>query len=165
MKNKLFNFTKDLKELVSSYFLPDFTEDEEFEEESEESDLEMEMDLEPIKEVFEDYIGVIIVGFERFQRNVPNLEANIVKKMIVEVQSSEKEILLKLVNINDNSDGGVIILTPNITGEVEELENDVEPDDTAVFRFVFYGGNAIDYLDVEEGYEVIYLHKFKGSLS
>lgn len=114
-------------------------------------------DFEDLYLLFEDYIGLIIIDFQRFDKNIPDLMPDIVGKYISEVQIGERDIFLNLVDLYGNTNG-MVVVSPAITGQFGERDEDGNPPEWSTkYKITFFGGACIEYMDVSDTGRICYL--------
>lgn len=119
------------------------------------------MALEPVKEFLESYIGVLIVGFESVYEegdddeeyeDIVSLSEDVEAKMITAIGIKDNKLWAKLSKMNGKS-SGYLIMEPTANSLFQDITWDEEPTDESVYRFMFYGGRALEYSDSEgEGF-------------
>jgi hypothetical protein len=117
---------------------------------------ETEFELEEIRAAFEDYIGLIIVGFEAYDDAILDIEEGVIGKYVSEVNADREKLHLKLVNISGQY-GGSVSLRPTITGQFSERVDDgMMPNWAAKYKITFVGGACIEYTDTHSTGSVSY---------
>lgn len=102
--------------------------------------------LGPVKEFFESYIGVIIVGFIAFEDTIEDIETDISAKLVTRVDIVDDHILVRLSKINGSS-GGSIKIVPGINGQFAERDSEEKPVASSMWRINFYGSDTVEYID------------------
>lgn len=104
------------------------------------------LDLIPVQKFLEDFIGVIIIGFETYNDQIKNLERDIQAKMVVGVEVRDKDIWLKLSKINGKA-GGYLKISPTVFGQFAESSDKDQAMVDALYQLTFYGGVVLEYTD------------------
>lgn len=102
--------------------------------------------FEPVKELFEDYIGIVIVAYTTYDENILDIEKRVILKLIAEVLFESNSIVLKLNTITGEY-GGYIKITPGINGQFAEIKTTEHPAEETQYRFSFFGGDSLEYVD------------------
>jgi hypothetical protein len=121
------------------------------------SEDEDEITLEPVREFFESYIGVFIVGFIAFGEDIQDLETDTAAKMIIGTEIREDELYLKLSTLNSKY-GGYLKISPQINGQFAERSKEDQPAMDSRYRINFYGGDCIEYMDSDEVGNISFHH-------
>lgn len=145
------------KKLLGYWFLTDLEveldlKDEDLIETPIETD---EFELEGVKEFLEDFLGVVIIGFETYDPSVPNLESDIEAKLISEVSLDGENFTLGLSSLN-GVPAGSLVISPSIEGQFAESIVDERALNNSMYRLIFYGGDSFDYLDSTKKGTVVY---------
>lgn len=121
----------------------------------------MSFSLEPVKEFLEEFIGIAIINFKRYDDAISDLDSFVQKKIISGVELEEQVIWVKLSNFN-GKDGGYLKIAPSIVGEFASIGSDDEIMDRTLYRLNFFGGSCLEYLDNKTDKVISYQHKKKG---
>lgn len=105
-----------------------------------------ELDLQDIQKFFEDYIGLIIVGFESYRSEIEDLDDLITGTMITKIFADQQQISISIANLY-GGDLGELILHPTAGGYFAARADDASPTKASQFRLYFVGENYIEYLD------------------
>lgn len=122
------------------------------------------INVQGLQEFFEDFIGVIMVGFNSYNQSILNLNNLIQAKMITSVRFEKNSFWIELTNLS-NLPGGFIKITPTKAGQFMELEANSAPTIDSMYRILFLGGDAFEYLDTEKGGSITFHKTFKGEIS
>ena len=96
------------------------------------------LELVPVQKFLEDFIGVIIVGFDSFNDKIKDLQADIQGKMVVGVELKDKDLWIKLSKINGKP-GGYLKVSPTIFGQFTEGSERDHAMVDALYQLNFYG--------------------------
>lgn len=121
--------------------------------------------LNEVHELFSDYIGIAISGFDSFNDSVENLERKIgpFKGMITMISSVEvdgKHVWVRLHNF-DGKHGGYIKISPSPTAQFSEKQSSSEPGKSAAYRIKFVGDDCIEYVDQDGKGEVSFFAGYR----
>jgi hypothetical protein len=137
----MMKFFKDILDKIKSFFF---------------KEKESEYNLEEIRDAFEDYIGLVIIEFEAYDDLIEDIEKDVIGKMIVYIDTDIKNIEIGLSEMSGKY-GGVIYLTPTITGKFAEREDDgMMSNWSAKYKITFVGGDSIEYMDTHNTGSVSY---------
>lgn len=109
--------------------------------------------LEPLKDLFASYVGVVVTGFITYKPDVLDLEKRIapgkgVLKLVSDIEYDQKDLWIKL-NTHNGGHGGYIKISPSINGQFVEKPSDEDPDKMARYRIKFMGEDCVEYIDAD----------------
>jgi hypothetical protein len=103
-------------------------------------------ELLPVKDFFDEYIGVIITGYDVFADDLEDLELKICPSIISSVNIDNENIYIELININ-GTNKGCLKITPTRKGEFAQRGSNDKEIWASRYRINLYGGESIEYLD------------------
>ncbi len=106
---------------------------------------EEKIHIKPVKEFFEDYIGLIVLDFENFYEKSFDVKNNMQLKMLTTVTEGHDNLILKFETIANPSDFNLISVTPKTKGQFTERQSQIDPDEVTIYRITFFGGHIVDY--------------------
>ena len=106
---------------------------------------EEKIHIKPVKEFFEDYIGLIVLDFENFYEKSFDVKNNMQLKMLTTVTEGQDNLILKFETIANPSDFNLISVTPKTKGQFTERQSQIDPDEVTIYRITFFGGHIVDY--------------------
>lgn len=121
------------------------------------SDEEPEFDLEPVKDFMEEFIGLIIVDMKPFRDDI--VGHAIQGKLITGVSVDGNKLKIDVVSVSGN-EGGVIELTPTLSGQFAQRFSEDAPADSSRYRIDFLGGFSLEYLDSEDEGNIDYVTRW-----
>jgi hypothetical protein len=108
-----------------------------------------------VRELFEDYIGIPIVGYITFKDGTLDLEKKVITKIITSVKIDGSVVVLTLSK-PDATYGGYVKLSPVANGQFSEIKSDEESTPASHYRISFYGGDSIEYQDKNRVGQIYY---------
>lgn len=122
---------------------------------------EEDLELEQIKMFMEEYVGLIISGFSSYSDDIANIEDYVAGKILTEVRISGNIINLKISTMS-GEEVGIVKISPTINGQFAEKGHVDYPASFSRYRILFYGGDAIEYMDSKNEGTITFRRIFRG---
>jgi len=106
------------------------------------------IDMQPIKEFFESYLGLVAIDFIPYAENIMDIRAHVCMHMLVGVTVGSSHLELQFEEIGSGlGRKNTIIIRPISGGQFVERQEPIEPDELCLYRMVFFGGHIVDYMN------------------
>lgn len=110
--------------------------------------IEEDIDMQPIKEFFDSYLGLIALDFISYAEDVNDVRSQICMRMLVNVTTDSSQVELQFEEVGGHlNKKSTIVIRPVSGGQFVERQEPAEPDDLCLYRIVFFGGHVIDYMN------------------
>lgn len=108
------------------------------------------MDLNDVQKFFEDYIGLVIVGFESYREEIDDFDDDLAAKMITAIKHDDENVYIILSKLHGGGQAGQLILSPSLYGLFTAKMGQADPERDSQYKIFFVGDQHIEYLDGEE---------------
>jgi hypothetical protein len=111
--------------------------------------------LDEVKDLFDSYVGIFVMGFLTYKDDIPDIEPKIQTLIIAGTEIRGNDLWVKLTKVSGGH-GGYIKISPSVYGQFVEKSSKDEPTKASRYRIHLYGEDAIEYVDQNNSGQISY---------